>query len=63
MSDVIPRNFKKNDISTSNRFPGVQKRGIHTHTDTHTQTHVDSTRGYAMRCISPKNDSGREEVK
>ena len=49
---VIPRNLKK-DISISNHFPGVYKRGIHT--DTHTDTHDDSIQQNAMRCISPKN--------
>ena len=62
---VIPHNLKKNDVSTSNRFPEVHKRGIHTHTHTqtdkhtdrhtHTQTHDYSIRRNAMRCISPKN--------
>ena len=55
--------FKKNDLSISNRFPGVHKCGIHTdiqthtdiHTDTQTHTHDDSIRRNAMRCISPKN--------
>ena len=36
MSGVISRNLKKNGDSTSNRFPGVHKRGIHTDTQTHT---------------------------
>ena len=40
MSGVIPRNLKNNDVSTSNRFPGVHKRGIHTDTHTHTQSHT-----------------------
>ena len=48
MSDVIPRNLKKNDVSISNRFPGVHKRGTH--------THDDSIRRNAMRCISPKKN-------
>ena len=39
MSGVILRNLKKNDVSTSNRFPGVHKRGTHTDTHTHTHTH------------------------
>ena len=57
MSSVIPRNLKKYDVSISNRFPGVHKRGIHTHTDTdkHTDTHDDSIKRNAMRCILPKN--------
>ena len=38
MAGVIPRNLKKNDISISNRFSGVHKRGIHTQTHTHTHT-------------------------
>ena len=58
MSGVIPRKFKKNDVSISNRFPGIHKRGIHTdtHTDRHTYTHDDSIRRNAMHCISPKNN-------
>ena len=47
MSGVIPRNLKKNDVSISNRFPGVHKRGIHTHadrqTDRQTLTHTHMT--------------------
>ena len=38
MSGVIPRNQEKNDVSISNRLPGVHKRGIHTQTHTHTDT-------------------------
>ena len=65
MSSVIPRNVKEKDVYTSNRFPGVHKRGIHTdththtythtHTNTHTYTHVDSNRRNALRCVSPTN--------
>ena len=55
MSGVILRNFKKK-VSISNSFSGVHKRGIHTDTQTHTDTHDDSIRRNAMRCISPKND-------
>ena len=64
MSGVIPRNIK-NDVSTSNRFHGVHKRGIHTHRHTHTHIHVDSNRRNAMRCISPKNlrDSDFEDIR
>ena len=51
MSGVIPHNFKKNDVSISNRFPGVHKRIIHTDT----QTHDDSIRRNARCCISPTN--------
>ena len=40
MSGVIPRNLKKNDVSISNRFPGVHKRGILTHTDSQTDRHT-----------------------
>ena len=40
MSGVIPSNLKKNDASISNRFPGVHKRGIHTHTQTDRHTHT-----------------------
>ena len=39
--------YKKNDVSISNRFPGVHKRGTnaaHTHTDTHTDAHTDTHR-------------------
>ena len=56
MSGVIQRNLK-NDVSISNRFPEVHKRGIHIHTQTrrHTDTHDDIIRQNAMRCISPKN--------
>ena len=50
MSGVVPRNLKIIDVSISNRFPGVHKRGIYT--DTH--THDDSIRRNAIRCISPK---------
>ena len=56
MSGVISLNLKKNDASISNRFPGVHKRGIHTHRQTDTHTHDDSIRRNAMRCISPKKD-------
>ena len=51
----------KNDVSISNLFPEVHKRGIHTdrytdtNIDTHTRTHDDRIRRNAMRCISPKN--------
>ena len=55
MFGVIPRNLKKNDVSISNRFRGVHKRGIYRH------VHDDSIRRNAMRCISPKN--GLAEVK
>ena len=46
MAGVIPRNLKKNDVSTSNRFPGVHKRGIHTgkHTDKHSHKHTHTCR-------------------
>ena len=47
MSGVIPRNLK-NDVSISNRFPEVYKRGTHTQ-----HTHDNSIRRNAMRCISP----------
>ena len=40
MSGVIPRNLKKNEVSISNRFPGVHKHGIHTQEHTHTHTHT-----------------------
>ena len=53
MSGGILRNLRKTSISNS--FPGVHKRGIHTHRQTHTHTHDDSIRRNAMRCISPKN--------
>ena len=45
MSGVIPHNLKK-DVSMSNRFPEVHKRGIHTHThiQTDTQTYTQSHR-------------------
>ena len=66
MFGVIPRNLKKTDVSISNRFPGVHKRGIHiyTHTHTHTQTHTlyDSMRRNAMRCISPKNHISLKKI-
>ena len=39
MSGVIPSNLKT-DVSISNRFPEVHKRGIHTHTHTHIHTHT-----------------------
>ena len=68
MSGVIPSNLKKSDVSSSNCFPEVHKRGTHTHTHTHTthththtHTHIhthtlyDSIKRNAMRCISPKN--------
>ena len=35
--------LKNNGVSISNRFPGVHKRGIHTHTDRHTHTHTHMT--------------------
>ena len=61
MSSVILRNLKENDVSISNGFPEVHKRGIHTdrHTDSHkdtqiqihrhTQTRDDSIRRNAIR--------------
>ena len=55
MSGVIPRNLKKNDVSTSKRFPGVHKRGIHTDTQTHTQTHTHTHMSIAideMQCVA-----------
>ena len=58
MYGVIPRNLK--NVSISNRFPGVHKRGInthartHTHTHTHTHTYDDSIRQNAMCRILPK---------
>ena len=59
MSGVIPSNLKKNDVSISNSFPGVHKRGIHTDTQTHTHTQTytydDSVRRNSWRCISLKN--------
>ena len=42
MSGVIPRNLKRNDVSISNRFPEIHKRGIHTQRHTHTHTHTDT---------------------
>ena len=46
MSGVIPRNLK--EVSISNRFPEVHKRGIytqtHTNTHTHTYTHTHTRR-------------------
>ena len=57
MSGIVPRNLKKNDVSDSNRFPGVQKRGIHTetqthtHTDTHTHTHMSTAIG-ETQCVA-----------
>ena len=57
MSGVNPRNLKK-DVSISNRFSTVHKRGIHT--DTHTHTHDDDIRRNAMRCISPNKMNGRK---
>ena len=38
--------FRKNDVTISNRFSEVHKRSIHTHrhTHTHTDTHDDSIR-------------------
>ena len=48
MFGFITRNLKKNDVCISNRFPGIHKRGIHTH------THDNSIRRNAMCCISPK---------
>ena len=62
MSRFIPRNLKKNDVLSQSVFPEVHKRGTHTHTyththtdTTHTDTHDDSIRRNAMRCISPTN--------
>ena len=42
MSGVISHNFKKNNVSISNRFPEVHKRGTHTQTEKKTdrQTHT-----------------------
>ena len=58
MSDVIPRNLKKFNVSISNSFPEVHKRSVHTHPDRHTHTHPDtrddSIKRNAMRCISLK---------
>ena len=67
MSGVIPRNLKKNHVFTSNRFPGVHKRGTHTdthrhtHTDTHTHTQTHTHMSIAigeMKCVAfrLKND-------
>ena len=57
MSCIIPLNLKKRRLY----FPGVHKRGIHTHTDRqtdrHTHTHDDSIRRNAMRCSSPTNET------
>ena len=59
MSGVIPRNLKEKRLPISTRFSGVHKRSTHTHTHIHTHiqtdTHDDSNRRNAMRCISPKN--------
>ena len=46
MSGVITCRFKKNDVSISNCFPGVHKRGIH--------IHDDSIRRNTTHRISPK---------
>ena len=47
MSGVISRNLKKVDVSISNRFPGVYKRGMHT------QTHTHTTIAYGeMQCVA-----------
>ena len=53
MSGIIPRNLKKSNVSTSNRFPGVHKRGIHTHTyrHTHRHTHMSIAIG-EMQCVA-----------
>ena len=57
MSGVILRNLRKNDVSTSNRFPGVHKRGIHTDTHTHTDTHMSIAIG-EMQCIAFRLKNG-----
>ena len=44
MCGVIPRILKKDDVSISNRFPGVHKRVIYTHTDTDRHTHTHTRR-------------------
>ena len=43
MSDIIQGNLK-NDVSISNRFPGVHNCGIHALTNTHTHTHTHTHR-------------------
>ena len=58
MSGVIPSNLKQKRRLYLKPFSwGPQTRHTHTdrQTDTHTQTHDDSIRRTAMRCISPKN--------
>ena len=40
MSSAIPS--KKNDVSISNRFLDVHKRGIYTHTDRQTDRHTNT---------------------
>ena len=45
--------FKKNDVSISNRFPGSTNAA---YTDKQTHTDDDSIRRNAMRCISLKKD-------
>ena len=52
MSGVIPRNLKK-DVSISNSFIEIHKRGTHIHDD----DSIDSIRRNAMRYISSKNQA------
>ena len=54
LSGVIPRNFKQNDVSISNRFSEVHN-GIRTqrHTDTHSHTHTHTTIAVGeMQCVA-----------
>ena len=51
MFGVLSRNLKKNEVSISNRFPGIHKRGIHTHRQTDTHTHTTIAQG-EMQCVA-----------
>ena len=55
MSGVIPRNFKKKHVYLKPFSWGPQTWQTHTDRHTHRDTHGDSIRRNAMRCISPKN--------
>ena len=54
MSGVIPRNLKKTASLPQTAFL-ASTNAAYKQTNTDTDTHVDSNRRNAMRCISPEN--------
>ena len=57
MSGIIPHNLKKTSLSQTVFLASTNAAHTHRQRDIHTNTHDDSIRRNAMRCISSKNAS------